>query len=201
VLLSNDAPIAIEFVGPWLTKLDRGGMLAVFGHELGHWLAHVASARYRWAYDSARLFRTEAQRAYAIAAELTADRFGMLASRDLDAVLALEMRLAAGLDPSLLGIEPRAYLEQAKAHVENLLRRGERVEGTSHPEHSVRAWASWRFSECDLYRELTSEGPGTVPIGAIEDELSRIVGILHLGTKPPTSLRKQFDTFVKKSRS
>src|SRR5581483_11107867 len=64
--LVHETPIAIEFVGGWLTKLERGGMLAVFGHELGHWLAHVANARYRWAYDAASLHLTETQRAYAI---------------------------------------------------------------------------------------------------------------------------------------
>jgi hypothetical protein len=176
--LVNDDPIAIEFVGSWLSALDGGAMLAILGHELGHHLAHTTSARYRWAWDCAWLAKTPAQCAYLIAAELTADRFGMLAARDLDSVLKLEMRIAGGSETTT--IAPSAYLEQAKALVADLLRRDDKVVGRSHPEHSVRAWASWRFAESDLYRDLTGEGSGAVPISEIEAEITRVVGVLHL---------------------
>jgi hypothetical protein len=42
-------PIGVEFIGGYLDRLDRGGLLAVLGHEIGHALAHSGSPEFGWA--------------------------------------------------------------------------------------------------------------------------------------------------------
>ena len=60
---------------------------------------------------------------------------------------------------------------------------GEQAHGLSHPEHGMRAWAAWLFSETDLYKEFTGKGPGTRSSGEIDAEISQI-----LGASPPHGL-------------
>src|SRR5580704_70801 len=84
VLAEN--PIGIEFIGGYLTSLDRGALLAVLGHEIGHCLSHLQVESFGWALSIAQSGpAAKDARAYAMAAELTADRFGLLACQDLQA--------------------------------------------------------------------------------------------------------------------
>lgn len=89
-------PIGVEFIGGYLDRLDHGGLLAVLGHEIGHALAHSGHSKFGWALPVCHRGHTLATRTYSMAAEFTADRFGLLACRDLDAVLRLEMQMSAG---------------------------------------------------------------------------------------------------------
>lgn len=113
-----------------------------------------------------------------MATELTADRFELLATRDLAASLRLDMISVAGLD-SALQWDTDAYLVESRALVDALLADGDTVIGTSHPEHSARAWAAWLFSETDVYRDLTGYGPAARSLGDVDALLSRLLGAEH----------------------
>ncbi|MBI2392015.1 MAG: DUF4011 domain-containing protein [Deltaproteobacteria bacterium] len=179
-----EAPVLLEIQGRLLTLLDRGAAIAVFGHELGHFLAHGpgtdlgATGRFAAAIanaDGIELHLQQTCSALSMAKELTADRFGLLACRDLDAVLRLEMISTTGLPGSALTWDTAAYLAQAKALIEQTLAEGEAAHGVTHPEHSVRAWAAWLFSESDVYKELTGQGPGTRTLAEIDALLAKVL--------------------------
>ena len=106
MILPSD-PLAIEFRGGFLGLLDSAGLLAVLGHEIGHALAHPSG-------------RDGGRRA-TMASELTADRFGLLACRDLYAALRVEMQLLSGRSASVLTLDPRAYLATCQNVVEETL--------------------------------------------------------------------------------
>lgn len=179
-------PILLEIQGRLLTLLDDGAAVALFGHELGHYLAHgpwaeVGSVALAGATLAERGVLTtrdaNVARRLVVAREVTADRFGLLACRDLEAALRLEMVATTGLPGEALTWDTKAYLQQCRELMEATLAKGEAAEATTHPEHSLRAWAVWLFSETDLYRKLTGQGPGTRKKEEIDALVARALGI------------------------
>lgn len=163
-----ESPVLLEIHGRLLPLLDEGALLGVFGHELGHHLAHGPWGALGRAHGLKRAIgRADLDselehhlRGLSMLAELTADRVGLLACQDLHAMLRLEMITLTGLSGEVLTWDTDAYLAQSRELIEAVLEKGEGVYGGTHPEHSLRAYALWLFSESDVYRELTGQGPG-----------------------------------------
>ncbi|HEX7602211.1 MAG TPA: hypothetical protein VF316_11425 [Polyangiaceae bacterium] len=174
-------PVGVEFMGGYLGCLDRGGLLAVLGHEIGHCLAHSGTPKFAWALSASQTANTPNKRAYSMAAEFTADRFGLLACRDLAAALRLEMRSAAGRSAASLRFDTESYLKQCRFVAEDIIARGGMAQGWTHPEHCVRGYAEWLFSEADLYASITGVGPGSRSIEEVNAVLQALLGI---GPKP-----------------
>jgi hypothetical protein len=176
VRLAVDEPMGIEFLGGYLATLDEPQLLAVIGHEIGHCIAQTRDARFAWALSASQEANTPSSRAYAKAAEITADRFGLLACRDLDAVLRLEMQAPAG--KSGIRLDTGAYLAQCQELVASLVASGKQVWGSTHPEHYVRGYAEWLFTETDVYAALTGVGRGTRRLEDVDRILRDLLGIL-----------------------
>lgn len=180
-----DAPVFLEIRGRLLSLLDDAGTVAVFGHELGHYLAHgpgspdgalgmVVHAAMEHGGTPEHAQRHASK--LSMAREITADRFGLLACGDLDAALRLEMAAATGLASGDLTWDTKAYLAQCRALIEETAEAGQEARGTTHPEHGMRAWALWLFSESDLYKELTGQGPGTWILSEVDEEIAAVLG-------------------------
>ncbi|MBN2801249.1 MAG: DUF4011 domain-containing protein [Deltaproteobacteria bacterium] len=186
------APVFLEIRGRLLALLDQDATTAVFGHELGHYLAHGPGspdaelglvAQIVISRQGAPEHAVARASALAMAREITADRFGLLAVQDLDAALRLEMAVTTGLASSELSWDTGSYLAQCRALIEGDAGKGERARGLSHPEHGLRAWAVWLFSESDRYRDLTGRGPGTRPLAEVDRAI-----VAALGTAPTEGL-------------
>ncbi len=174
-----ESPILVEIHGRLLPLLDEGALLGVFGHELGHFLAHGPRSPSGVVHLLTSVIGQpdlDPQLEYwlstlSMIAELTADRVGLVACQDLHAMLRLEMIALTGLSADVLRWDTDTYLAQSCELMESVLERGERVLGRTHPEHSLRAYALWLFSETDVYRELTGTGPGTRRLNQVDDLL------------------------------
>ena len=187
------SPVLMEIQGKLLSLLDPLAMKAVIGHELGHYLAHghgnthsgidhALSQVIHGAHVSDDVLKLALK--YSMARELTADRFGLLACANLDAALRLEMVMVTGLPADSLTWDTQAYLAQSKALMDATLAAasdapssaGAGTELSTHPEHSLRTYAIWLFSETDVYQQLTGQGPGTRTLQEVDATLMRILG-------------------------
>jgi hypothetical protein len=209
-LVLHGNPVGVMFLGGYLGTLDRGSLLAVLGHEVGHAIAHYGEPKDVWASHASRNANTRNKRAYAMATELTADRFGLLACADLESVLRLEMLSIAGGRVSGISLDAMGYLAQCRTVSEETLARGDIALGSTHPEHSIRAYAAWLFSQSDVYATITGAGSPSRPIAEVESIVRKLIGLHELpapapavrrstGTAPP-DLRARFEEHVRQSR-
>lgn len=198
-------PILMEIQGRLLSLLDEGALRAVIGHEFGHFIAHgpdsphaqvSALATSLALAEDAPVELALIASTLSMARELTADRYALLAARDLDALLRLEMVATTGLPAEDLGGDTAGYLVQCRELVEACLADGDNAQGVTHPEHGVRAWAAWLFSETALYRELTGCGPGTRTLDEVDALIERILrrpgldGAFQYLEPPPAELHE-----------
>jgi hypothetical protein len=184
---ANSEVMAIQLVGDLVLRLDETGILEVLGHEVGHAIAHGPSSPLELTQPHlARLLtygakgaKTDAVKRLAFCAsqarELTADRFGLLACQDLFGFLRSEMAFAMGLPSDALLGDPLAYLEQCRALMESTHADGGFMDESTHPEHSLRSYAAWLFSETDVFRKLTGSGFATRSLRDVDAQLARIL--------------------------
>jgi hypothetical protein len=179
-----DTPILLEVQGPILSLLDEATLLGVFGHELGHYLAHGPRSPLRAPLSlTSVLGRAELDRPLeeslsrlSMAAELTADRIGLLVCQDLHTMLRLEMVTLTGLSSGALTWDTEAYLAQSRDLMEAELAQGGGFFGRTHPEHNLRSYALWLFSQTTTFRRLTGRGPGTRELAEVDGILARFFG-------------------------
>jgi hypothetical protein len=179
------SPVLIEVQGRMLSLLDDDTLAALLGHELGHYLAHgdnnpqrgaaLASMIILHSADAPEGLFGAAQR-MSMACELTADRVGLIACSGLDAALRLEMVTVTGLAAETLTWDTTAYLAQSRELMDATLAEGTTAMGVSHPEHSLRTWALWLFSETDVYQRISGLGSGNRKLAEIDDLLLRVLG-------------------------
>ncbi|MDR2624812.1 MAG: DUF4011 domain-containing protein, partial [Zoogloeaceae bacterium] len=169
-------PLLLEIREHLPALLDDDALAALLGREIGHCLAHGANNPYRIpSLATARILqddetqkerRTAAQQ-LAMAQEITADRLGLIACSGLEAFLRLELATTTGLPTDTLTDEDTAiHLAQTRALMETALAATE--PGNTAPEHSLRTWALWLFSETDAYQQLSGRGPGSRKLAELD---------------------------------
>jgi tellurite resistance protein len=175
-----DAPILLEIQGSLVSRLDERALLGVFGHELGHFLAHGPTSPLNPTHALTAVLGDIDDKSLGItlsrlsmAMELTADRVALLATQDLAAMLRLEMAVITGLASGELSWDTDAYLANCRELMEAELRDGKAARFGSHPEHNLRAYALWLFSETRTYQQLTGRGPGTRDLAEVDAVIAR----------------------------
>lgn len=172
VAYRETAVVTIRLMGSVATRLDDGALLALIGHEIGHAMDpgdETVGAHFRQLMrDAPRLAAR-----YSVTRELTADRFGLLACQDLHAVVRLEATLETHESAKALELDEaellRAYAQRVQFGIGPIFHAG----GT-HPSPAFRTFATQRFFETDVYRELTGTGPATRKLVDVDAELGQL---------------------------
>jgi RecA/RadA recombinase len=169
-----DNPVVVEVRGAMLALLEKSALHALMGHELGHHVAHTSLAPgAQWGpllRDLAWGARDEvafAASRMSMSREVTADRCALVGCGDLDGLLRLMMSTTTGLPTSALTWDTTAYLEQCRELIEST----NDLAGTTHPEHSFRAWAASLFARTAEFKALTGSGAGDLALADVNTRI------------------------------
>jgi Zn-dependent protease with chaperone function len=183
VLGTDDAPHLIldhALVG----KLSDDELIAAIGHELGHvqnghvlfatalyYLTHSAAFYVRWVVQPAIM----TLQAWSRRAEVTCDRAGLLAVKDLDKALAAIVKLELGLDNGS-AFNASEYLRALPDPKKGLGRWTELFK--SHPQVPKRVAALRLFAEGALFASVTGKDPAGKPTSAdVDKQVAELISI------------------------
>lgn len=165
--------IHVVLQGPILERLSEEERLALFGHEVAHYLLwtcdggdfHVADRILGDALASPQSCASHAEtlRRYSLHTELYADRAGALAAQSLHAGVSTLVKMHTGI----ANPDPAAYLRQA-AEIDAGSR--SRSAGSTHPESFLRARALelWWQGADDLDPWVADKLCGTLSLTALD---------------------------------
>lgn len=147
----------------------------VIGHELGHWYYQ----HYRYPViepNAGPLFVARQQ--LSRAAEVSADRFGLIACGDIDVVLRAILKTASGLPEDHIGVRVSEFISQARSLTVDDIDRGEVF--ATHPPMAIRARALLWYSMSDQYSRLLGKEDGGLTLETVNDrvekDLTKILG-------------------------
>lgn len=174
--LLSERPFAVRLIGPVASVLDDASLASLIGHELGHWMALGPRANppsiLLESWERGALPRVT--RFCTLAAEITADRFALIAAGgELEAAVRLDVALATFDSPRALGLRELDYLEELRQRIEccgdDVL-----VDERGYPTSAFRLYATWLFWRSDVHRDLTGVGPGDRAIRDVDAVLQKM---------------------------
>ena len=130
-----------------VTLLEERELDFVIGHELGHLLFDQTSEIQDSSPEGMRLSRAK---------ELSVDRLGLVASRDLDITLRAIIKTISGLNSKYINFNIAEFMDQLR-HFD--LDASDILSQSTHPSFLIRARALMLFSSSDVYQDLFQE-PG-----------------------------------------
>ena len=154
----NDKTI-ITFSSSLINLLSSDELQFVIGHELGHSLLHHIK--------NIRKKESAIDLLYARAAEISVDRIGLLASKDLNSSLKAIIKSSSGLDENHIRFDVSAFLNQLR----NTSRSSSKIlQNSTHPSFLLRAKSLLRFSMSDKFFSYLGKDGGE-PI----DKLDKLI--------------------------
>jgi Zn-dependent protease with chaperone function len=178
-----------------LERFDDDKMRFVIGHELGHLisrnseLTRIMGFVFPEGVDVPLIFQNRLA-LWNKLAELSADRYGFIASPSLETCIRVFFELASGLDTERMAFDPMAYLEEMESVIGFFQEKGT-VHG-SHPINPVRIKALEYFSKSALYAAVEG-GDELAQDEALQANIEALQQILlHAGLSPLDEQRKRF---------
>jgi hypothetical protein len=166
---------AFLFSSALVERFDDDEILFVIGHEYGH--HHFKHGHIPVTQDAKAVLRSNVLRR---AAEITADRVGLLAAKNLNAAIAALIKTATGLDGRNVRFQANSFLRQYNA----LIKHGPspREAMSSHPFFLMRLRALLLFSRSREYAQTQGASGynlmGREEIDAIlRHDLQRLSGV------------------------
>jgi Zn-dependent protease with chaperone function len=145
-----------------IDKLDPDELRFVVGHELGH-LVYRHSVLYRVMeliypnFEDLPPFLQGIHDLWRKLGEISADRLGLLAVRELEPALTAMFKMSSGLSMGYFKMDPKAYLEMIDALMAEMSETGERV-FESHPANPVRVKALELFFRSRTWKDWAKPG-------------------------------------------
>ncbi len=140
----------------------------VIGHELGHIISKNIELTEIINFifpntDSIPLLLYNKIMLWEKLAELTADRYGFIASGDLEKCVSAFFKLSSGLDLATFKLDFETFLEENDKRLESF-KNENAINVATHPINPIRIKSLQYFSESELYKSITNketkEDPG-----------------------------------------
>lgn len=189
----NDADI-INLNSALVSMFDDDELRFVVGHEIGHLIT-----RYARVVKLINFVFPEAEKMPIILAhkielwqkvsELTADRFGYIASPSVEKCVSGFFKMASGLNTDRIDFDYKAYIADNEKILEYF---SQNRNIFTHPVNPLRIKAITLFSESNLYEDFTNENEFT-PDDKLNAEMDKLIAILQtISSSPMDAYRKQF---------
>jgi hypothetical protein len=150
ISFSRDSCI-ITITSAVINLLDFEEIKFVLGHELGHFLLSHNIEERQIEKSQEGYIKKRAQ-------EISVDRIGLLACKDINAATGAITKSLSGLDEKYINFNMQAFLKQLDSDV---AKNDESGQFSSHPSFILRAKALLRFSLSDGYLKHTASGNGS----------------------------------------
>tara|TARA_B110000438_G_scaffold238570_1_gene236407 strand:+ start:310 stop:1107 length:798 start_codon:yes stop_codon:yes gene_type:complete len=129
-----------------INLMSDGEIQFTMGHEIGHFLMN-----HNYFDDDPKI--TEQESTASRAGEISSDRIGLLACKDVDVAIKAMIRFQSGLSDSFLRFDTGAFLSETKN--ETMIR--SQLDRATHPSARIRADALLRFSLSKPYQLLIND--------------------------------------------
>ena len=179
-----------------LERVDDDELRFIVGHEIGHLISRardlerIISTIFP-ADTSVPLVFYNKITLWEKLAELTADRYGFIASPSLDCCVAAFFKLACGLDVRRIDFSPRAYLSEMEELLERMTSE-RRATSETHPVNPVRIKALHLFSESQLFARVAAQEPPAADELLSEGIAALVETLKIVGDSELDSYRKEF---------
>ena len=164
---THDGRCAVVINSALVEALGPSELSFVIGHEIGHFLVPEFATSSRGSLEASIKSRR---------AELTMDRIGLVASRDLNMACLAKLKMLSGLSRRHLKLDVVEIISDWRRELTQGAH--EMLTGSTHPPPGLRIHALVRFHGTSLYRSIVGLQGGTDPREAndeILDELGKYV--------------------------
>ncbi len=164
-----------------IERMDDDELRFIIGHEIGHLISKNATITrlIRFVFpepDKIPVLLYHKINLWNKLAELTADRYGYIASPKLDKCLSNFFKLSSGMDPRRINFDFNAYLTENDRIIRYFKEnRGQNL--STHPINPIRIKALMAFSESQLYKDLSS-GVELKDDAALTEKIDNLLDIL-----------------------
>lgn len=163
VILGPDQP-TVFLHSALVDLLQPDELLYVIGHEFGHALLRHGRG----------MAETDEQETVALnmsrAAEVSADRIGLVAAGNIDSALRAQLRMKCGLSDKHLNYNRKQVIEDASSHLETIIKDAH-SDNSTHPDDAFRVWALAKFAQTDSCAGLIGVD-GSESFDVVEAEIS-----------------------------
>lgn len=161
--LEPDDPHIVSLNAALVDRLDNDELKFVIGHEIGHLITKNARIMRLINMVFPASNRTPIILSHKIdlwqkISELTSDRFGFIASPNLEKCVSGFFKMASGLGPERINFNYKAYLDE-NDRILDFFRKNNAGNLTSHPINPIRIKAIRLFAESGSYKAICSGMP------------------------------------------
>jgi len=138
-------------------RFDDDELRFVIGHEIGHLISGFTKLskiiNFIWEEDKIPLIFSNKIILWRQIAELSADRFGFIASPSLEKCISNFFKASSGLSEKMVDFNPWEYLKQISSIIDMMKKDKTRMV-SSHPVNPIRIKALEYFSKSNLFKSI-----------------------------------------------
>lgn len=179
--IEDDEPHIININSGLIEKYDEDELKFVIGHEIGHILSDniIIKNVINFVFPDVQRIPMVLYNKISLwdrLSELTADRYGIIASQNLDKCISAFFKLSSGLDLGKINFNIEAFLKENDKKLE-YFESENAVNLSSHPVNPLRIKAIQYFFDSKLFQQIVNE-KSTSEDAQLEENIGKLVNLL-----------------------